>query len=185
MRWKFVLKVTRHVMKKRFWRESEMLLLLNLEFGDNKYGGGGIFVIESYIYWQRFHIGFVNYIHYDLAQFHKHTTPQHSISLNKLFSSFSVKYYDWRRKHVLFLNVVSLWCRVFVTVTKVLINILDKTSLYSLLCRCALLAIVWGVLDWQEESFLWNIVWSCRHSDSLPKAVATRSEWITEINTYL
>jgi len=40
---------------------------------------------------------------------------------------------------------------VFVTVTKVLINKLDKTSLYSLLHRCASLAIVRGVLDWQGE----------------------------------
>jgi len=56
-------------MKKHFWRESETLLLLNLEFGDNKYEGEIIFVIESYIFWQRFHIGFVNYIHYDLVHF--------------------------------------------------------------------------------------------------------------------
>ena len=130
-----------------------------------------IFVIESYIFWQRIHIGFINYIHYDLVHFHKHTTSQHSFPLNKLFSSSSVKYYDWQRKQVIFLNAVSLWCCVFVTVTEVLINMLDKTSLYSSLHRCASLVIVWGVLDRQGEP--WKLERVCMPCTA-PSALYTR-----------
>jgi hypothetical protein len=68
-RWKFVPRLTWHVMKKRLWGESEKLLFLNIRIWWQQVWGGGPFVIESYIFWQRFHIGFFNHIHYDLVHF--------------------------------------------------------------------------------------------------------------------